>query len=215
MNNDYKDLIQDIILEEADAEVINEAWWDRVKARFSGGAAATGQALTNLKNKAVGGWKGLAGGVSNKSVDDDIKAAHATDGSEKEAYKTNKIASWKKSLTSKIYKIEQALIKQAQDFVSEVYDDAKKLGISEEDMGVNFGRHGGLKGSLTVAERDARGLCTKLAKIFNDEYTEHRQAEETKKKEKAEKKLAKKAAAKKTGKKDMESAQQTLASTLA
>lgn len=215
MNNDYKDLIQDIILEEANAEVINEAWWDRVKARISGGAAAAGQTATNLKNKAVGGWKGLVGGVQNKSVDDEIKAAHATDGSSADVYKTKKIATWKKSLSAKIYKIEQKLIKQAQDFVSEVYDDAKKLGITEEDMGVNFEKHGGLKGSLTVAERDARGLCTKLAKIFNDEYAEHRQAELAKQKEKEEKKLAKKAAAKEVGKDEMQSAQQSLGETLA
>ena len=154
MNNDYKDLIQDIILEEVDAEVINEAWWDRVKAKLSGAAAYAGQASTNLKNKGAGAWKGLKAGWSNKSVDDDIKAAHATDGSEKEAYKTKKIASWKKSLTSKIYKIEQELIKQAQNFVSEVYDDAKKLGLSEEDICHALKNYGGInrrfqyKGSL-------------------------------------------------------------------
>jgi hypothetical protein len=175
MANEYKDLIQDIILEEANAEVINEGLWDRIKARVSGGAAAAGQELTNIKNKAVGGWKGLKGGVTNKNVDDEIKAAHATDGSSKEAYANKKTATWKKSLATKILKFEQKLIKQTQSFVKEIYEDAQKLGVSDEAMGSNFKKHGGLSGSLTVAERDSRGLCTKLAKIFDDEYTTHRQ----------------------------------------
>lgn len=182
MNNDYKDLIQDIILEEAEAEVFNEAWFDRMKAKVSGMSAGAKQGLTNTKNKVVGGWKGLRAGVKNQPIDDEIASAHETDRDAKEVGNERMLESWKKSLTSKIYKFEEKLIKQAQDFVTEIYNDAQKLGISEDDMGTNFKKNKGLEGNLLVAQNSAKALCTNIAKMFNDEYTTHRQEALSKKK---------------------------------
>jgi hypothetical protein len=159
-----KDLLQNMILEEADNEyaMLDEGFWDKVKARAAGAWAGTKQAAKNAKAIAKNAGNQL---VHGKDKEDDVEDER---GDSVESYNNAKFDSWKKSMTAKIRKFEAQMSKKAQALVEELYADAEDIGLEDVVSDVESKTH--------EVVNQVKSTCTRIGKIINPDYAKTRAA---------------------------------------
>lgn len=160
-----KDLLQNIILEEADNEyaMLDEGFWDKVKARTSGALAGTKQAAKNAKSMAKNFANRLVHGEEKNEVEDGR-------GDSVKAYNVTKFETWKKSMTTKIRKFEDIMIKKVEALIKEIYSDAKDIGLDDVV--------GDETSKIKVLKPVIKGACTRIGKIIDPDYSEKRTPEQ-------------------------------------
>lgn len=157
-----KDLLQNIILEEASNEyaMLDEGFWDKLKARAKGAWAGTKQAAKNAKH--------VGKNLGHQLVHGEDKDDEETDerGSSVEAYSETKFDSWKESMSSKIRKFEAQMSKKAQALVQEIFSDAEDIGL--EDITVD------IDGKTREVLNAVKNLCTRIGKTIDPDYAKKR-----------------------------------------
>ena len=160
-----KEFLQDIILEEANNEyaMLDEGFWDKLKARAKGAWAGTKQAAKNAKHIAKNVGSQL---VRGEDAEDDSEDER---GDSVEAYSETKFNSWKESMSSKIRKFEAQMSKKAQALVEEIFSDAEDIGLEDITDDVNGKTHEILN--------QVKSLCTRIGKTIDPDYAKKRSAQ--------------------------------------
>ena len=156
-----KDLLQNIILEEADNEyaMLDEGFWDKIKARTAGAVAGTKQAAKNAKSMAKNFGSRLVRGEDRDDSEDGR-------GDSVEAYSDAKFESWKESMSSKIRKFEIVMSKKAKALVEEIFSDAKDIGL--EDVA------GDVETKTGEVVNQVKSVCTRIGKTIDPDYAKKR-----------------------------------------
>ena len=158
-----KEFLQDIILEEANNEyaMLDEGFWDKLKARAKGAVAGAKQMGSNLadwakdsKDRIVHGRARYQDETQNKS-DDSVKA-----------YNNTKFESWKESMTSKIRKFEAQMSKKAKALVEEIFSDAEDIGLDDITDDID--------GKTYEVLNQVKSLCTRIGKTIDPDYAKKR-----------------------------------------
>lgn len=161
-----KDLLQNIILEEASNEyaMLDEGFWDKVKARAKGALAGAKQMGNNIadwgkdaKDRAIYGRERYQDKTQNKS------------GNSVDAYNDTKFKSWKDSMSSKIRKFEAQMTKKAQALVEEIFSDAEDIGLDDIADDIN--------GKTNEVINAVKNLCTRIGKTIDPDYAKKRSQE--------------------------------------
>jgi hypothetical protein len=159
-----KDLLQNIILEEASNEyaMLDEGFWDKLKARAKGAWAGTKQLAKNTKELAKNAPSQLFNG-EDRELEDEEKDERGKVG---ETYKNTKLASWKESMGSKIRKFEAQMSKKAQALVDEIFSDAEDIGLEDITDDVD--------GKTREVLNAVKNLCTRIGKTIDPDYAKKR-----------------------------------------
>ena len=162
-----KDLLQNVILEEASNEyaMLDEGFWDKLKARAKGAWAGAKQIGNNIadwgkdaKDRAIYGRERYQDKTQNKS------------GNSVKAYNDTKFNSWKDSMSSKIRKFEAQMTKKAQALVEEIFSDAEDIGL--EDITDNVDT------KTREIINTVKSLCTRIGKTIDPDYAKKRSSQE-------------------------------------
>ncbi len=162
-----KDLLQNIILEEASNEyaMLDEGFWDKLKARAKGAWAGAKQMGKNAKDYAKDMGSRI---VHGRERYQDKTQSETGDGVE--AYKNTKFNSWKDSMSSKIRKFEAQMTKKAQALVEEIFSDAEDIGL--EDITDNVDT------KTREIINTVKSLCTRIGKTIDPDYAKKRSSQE-------------------------------------
>lgn len=173
-NKKIIDTLQDIILEEAEGEMISEGFFDRLKGRAAGAWAGAKQGATNAKNVVKGAYRGLKHGVKGaEGADEDIADAYSTSGDVADAAKNAKTETWKKSMSQKASKFVGRITGIVEDFMNELKEDASKLGLDDEIISQ-------IEERSKQLINNSKGLGTQISRVLmsNEEINAARRSSE-------------------------------------